>query len=462
MSDETRLLPHSLDAERAVLGAVLVHPPALYQATEIIHADDFYLEAHRRILDAMLRLQVSETPIDSLTLKTELQRSGELEKVGGTGYVVKLTDGIPGAINVRSYAEIVRENSILRRLIRFGNGAAQRAYGAQESSKDILEDLQLDLVKLLQSNKRSGWLKIGDLVQEAYNELDALSRRKRTVIGLDTGFSDLNSLIGGFQPGQLIVIAGRPGHGKTSLGLNLIATALQHHHRVALFTIEMSALEITKRILYADAEVDSHKVAAGYISKDEWTRIGTAAGKLAETNLSVDESGSLTIMDLRSRAQQLALAGGLDMLVIDYLQLMAGSHLRRGEHNRVQEISDISRALKALAKDLRIPIIAMSQLNREVERESKRRPRLADLRESGSIEQDADVVLFIWREELRGATDDNRGQAELIIGKQRNGPVGETVNLTFIKQYTKFVSCSKRESDTGNNTERELWYQQES
>jgi replicative DNA helicase len=454
-----RPMPSDLEAERAVLGAVLLSPPALCEACEVCGREDFYLEGHRRIFHALLRLQAAEVAIDYVTVKDELRRSGELEAAGGPAYLVSLTDGLPRAINIRHYAGIVRQHWLLRRLIQLGNDAMTRAYQAEDAPKEIIGDLQLALIKLAESSKRGGWLKISDLVSAAYSDLETLAHRKAEVTGLDTGFADLNRLTQGFHPGQLIIVAGRPGHGKTSFGLNIIANAiLKHQKRVGLFTIEMSAKEITKRIICAEAEVDSHRVGTGYIAKDDWNRIAPAAARLAETNLSVDEAGTLTIMDLRSRAQQLAVAGGVDLIVVDYLQLMAGSSAHRSERNRVQEITEISRGLKSLAKALNIPVIAMSQLNREVEKETKRRPRLADLRESGSIEQDADVVLFIWREELRDRREDNQGQAELIIGKQRNGPVGETVRLQFLKQYTKFVSCSNKSTENVPD----YWYQQES
>jgi replicative DNA helicase len=441
-----KTLPADLEAERAVLGAILLNPPALFEACEIIGVEHLFLDAHRHVLQASVELQQAEVGIDLITVKNQLQKAEKLEACGGAAYLVSLTDGIPRAINVRHYAQIVKENANLRKLIHLGNEAMTRAYQAEDSSKEILEGLQLELLKLSESGKsQGGWLKIADLVGEAFKDIEELTHRKTDVSGLDTGFPDLNRLTQGFHPGNLIVIAGRPGHGKTSIGLNIIANAiLKHQKKVGLFTIEMSAREITKRIMFADAEVDSHKAGSGYISKDDWKRICASSGRLADTNLSLDEAGTLNIQELRSRSQQLAVSGGLDLIVIDYLQLMSG--MGSGRHsNRVQEISDISRGLKSLAKDLNIPIIAMSQLNREVEKEAKRRPRLADLRESGSIEQDADVVLFIWREELRERKEENIGQAELIIGKQRNGPVGETVNLQFIKHFTKFVSAANTE-----------------
>jgi replicative DNA helicase len=445
ISQTEQLLPHNLESERAVLGAVLLHQPALYEAGERLTGEEFYLEAHRKIWDAFISLQKAESAIDPITLKTELQRLGQLEACGGPAYVASLTDGIPRAIAVRHYADIVREDAGKRKLIQLGSEAMLRAYQGEESCKDILEDLQLALLKLSESNKKSNtWIKAPELVEKAYREIEEIAFRRTATVGLDTGFHDLNRMTQGFHRGELIIIAGRPGHGKTSLSTNILANGiLRHGWRVGLFTIEMSAIEIMKRAIYSEAEVDSYRAGVGFLTKEDWNRLSQAAGILAETNLSVDDSGGLTIMQLRSRAQSLAIEGGLDLIVVDYLQLMSGTGKRN--ENRVAEISEISRGLKILAKDLNVPIIACSQLNRAIENDKNRKPILADLRESGSIEQDADTVLFIWREELRKRTEDNIGAAELIIGKQRNGPTGNIV-LTFLPKITKFVdSTSQKE-----------------
>jgi replicative DNA helicase len=448
MSDITleKSLPCNVEAERAILGAITIHQPYLFEAGEILTRDDFYLEAHRKMWDAIVSLQKSDTAIDLLTIKTELQKTNNLEACGGGAYLFSLCDGLPGALNVRHYADIVREESAKRKLIQIGNEAMQRAYQGEDSSKNILEDAQFALLKLSSaSQKKPIWIKAADLVSTAYSEIESICNRKTETVGLDTGFKDLNRLTQGLHRGDLVIIAGRPGHGKSSLAVNIITNGILHHGwRVGLFTIEMSAVEIMKRAMYAEAEVDSYRAGSGYLTKEDWRRLNLTAQQLAETRLRVDESGGLTISQIRSRAQSLAIDMGLDLIVVDYLQLMSGSGKRND--NRVTEITEISRGLKNLAKDLNVPIIALSQLNRAIEQDKNRKPILADLRESGSIEQDADVVLFIWREELRSQKADDYGKAELIIGKQRNGPTGSIV-LTFLPKITKFVDATQNQQD---------------
>jgi replicative DNA helicase len=437
---EPQLLPHNLEAERAVLGAILLEQTCLYGAMEILSPEDFYLDAHRKISKGIISLQEAESGIDAITLKNELQRSGQMEACGGIAYIMSLTDGLPRGINVRHYAGIIKDASMLRQVIQATNEAMQLAYQAEESPSGVIDSLQLKLLKLSNlANKKAIWKRAPELVKEAYEEIEAIANHKTDSIGLDTGFHDLNKLCQGFHRGDLIVIAGRPGHGKSSILINIIAKGiLNHAWRVGLFTIEMSSVEIMKRALYSEAEVDSYRAGSGFLTRDDWRRLTDAAGRISETRLSVDESGGLTIAELRSRAQSLAIDGGLDLIAVDYLQLMSGSGRR--SDNRVSEITEITRGLKILAKDLNVPVIACSQLNRSIENDKDRKPILADLRESGSIEQDADVVLFIWREELRSRKPEDAGRAELIIGKQRNGPTG-SIGLTFLSKYTKFVDA---------------------
>ena len=439
-----------MQAECAVLGAVLLDPGALFAASELLQPEDFYLNAHRLIYLAMLELQKRESGIDAVTLKAELESQGKLEAAGGIVYVMRLTDGMPRGANVRAYASLVRETSTRRQIVRLTAGASERAM-MEDAAKETIEGLQMDLLKLGEREKRGGWRSAAELVNQAYSEIDAIAKRKTDVTGLDTGYSELNRITQGFHRGEMIVIAGRPGHGKTSYCMNMVANAiLRHGTRVAVFSLEMTAIEIMKRLLYSEAEIDSYRASAGFLKKDDWTRLSTSAGQISETHLWVDESGSLTIMELRSRVQRLAVEHGVDLVVVDYLQLMTGAGRR--SDNREREIAEMSRGLKCLAKDLSIPVIVVSQLNRQVETH-QRRPQLADLRESGAIEQDADLVMFIWRDELRKATDDNAGIAELIIGKQRNGPTG-SLKLGFLKQYVKFVELTQTQAQ-----EPDLWYQ---
>lgn len=447
-----RILPNDINSENAILGAILLEQTALFAARECLCGDEFYLEANRVTFSTMLEMQKSEIGIDLITLMAELRRTNKLEMCGGPARITSLTEGIPRALNVKHYAGMVREAAILRKVIQLGNDAMARAYQAEEPAKGIIEGLQLELLKLSESSKnKGGWIEARELVSMAYKEIELSADRKTGMSGLNTGFRQLNWMTQGFHRGHLVIIAGRPGHGKTSLATNILTNGiLKYGWRVGLFTIEMSAVEIMKRALYSEANVDSHRGGNGYLTPEDWNRLNRAASLIAETKLSVDDSRGLTIHDIRGRAQSLAVKGGLDLIVIDYLQLMSGSaHLK---NNRVAEISEISRGLKTLAGDLNVPILALSQLNRAIENEKDRKPMLADLRESGSIEQDADMVLFIWREELRSHKDDDRGVAELIIGKQRNGPTrAETptgnINLAFLPNITKFVDATPQQSE---------------
>jgi len=435
-----RPLPANLEAERAVLGAILLDQTAFYAAAGIFDREQFYLEAHRIIWDCMANLHAREVAIDPITVLQELRCSSRLEQAGGPAYLASLTDGLPRTCNVKHYAGIVRDQATRRRVIQLANETMIRAYQAEDPCQVVIEDLQLALLKLAVAEKKGAWMKASDLMDRAYKEIEEIASLRLDVLGMDTGLPSLNRMTQGFHDGQLIIVAGRPGHGKTSLAMNIIGNAiLRRSRRVGLFTIEMTAAELAKRLLYSEAEVDSYRVGNRALTKDDWRRLGEAAGRIAATQLFVNET-RVTISELRSQAHALAAEVGLDLVVIDYLQLMKGSG--RWRDNRVQEVSEISNELKGLAKDLSIPVIALSQLNRAVE-SSNREPHLSDLRDSGSLEQDADVVLFVWREELRNKTEDNIGTAKLIVGKQRNGPLG-TIDLMFTKQFTKFNEATNQ------------------
>jgi len=442
----------AIESERAVLGAILLEPAALHAATEILAATDYHLEAHRLIWSAILDLQQKDAAIDMLTVRAELLRTERMEAAGGPVYLAQLTNGIPRGTNVHHYAAPVKDASLRRSISSLSYNAQQQVQDPGEPTAAIIEALQLELLKLGSAGRARGWRTAADLVAEAYTEIEAIAQRKTDVLGISTGFRDIDRLTQGLKRGELIVVAGRPGHGKTSWAANTIANAiLRHGSRVGMFTIEMSATEIIKRLLYSEARVDSYRVGGGYLKAEDWSRLSVAAGDIGQTHLWVDDIAGVTIASVRAQAQRLAIEHGLDMIVIDYLQLMTGSG-RRGE-SREREIADISRGLKLLAKDLRIPVVLVSQLNRQVEIHN-RKPMLSDLRESGAIEQDADVVLFVWRDELIKPTDDNRGRAEIIIGKQRNGPVGMSVQLAFLKQFTKFTDYQPEAA------EPKLWYQE--
>lgn len=433
-----KTLPNNLEAERSIIGAILLHSPALCECDRLTDSD-FYMESHRRIYNAMLSLNSKEIIIDLITLKNELQKTNRLESVGGAAYLASLTDGLPRAINVSFYVDIVKENSLKRKLIQMSHETMSALYQDEEPFQEIADRFQTELLKLQASGEKSGgWRSAPDLVSEAFKEIEAINSRSGKLIGIDTGFRDLNRFIQGLIPEDLLILAGRPSHGKTTLAMNIVANAvLRSKIRAGVFSMEMGALQIIKRALFAESMVDSYRANSGFLTKDDWSKLSRSAGALAETSLFLDDAAGLTIAQLRSKAQALKINHGVDLLVVDYLQLMSGS-LESRRSGRVQELSEISRGLKNLAKDLKIPIIALSQLSRKIEEDKSRKPNLADLRESGSIEQDADIVLFIWREELRNPSEENAGLAELIIGKQRNGPTG-SIRLVFQGQYTRFM-----------------------
>ncbi len=430
---ETALLPNNTEAERLILGAVLLHAPHLFDAMGVLKAEDFYLEAHRIIYDSFLTLNTAQTGIDYITVKNELQKIGKLEQCGGVAYIASLTDGVARATAVKHYAALVKETAIRRQVIRLTNEAMQRAYSDEEQSKTIIEDLQLELLKLGQSQNKRGFRPASEYVDAAFRDIEERAKQRIQISGIDTGFRELNQLTQGFKAGELIIIAGRPGHGKSSIASNIVDNlVIRRQKSVGVFSLEMSGQELAQRSICSESPLDSYEIPVGNL---DWKRLAKVCGEISESKLWIDESAGLTIMELRARAQRLAVEHGLDMVVVDYLQLMAGSGKR--SDNREREISEISRGLKVLAKDLRIPVLALSQLNREIEK-TTRRPHLSDLRESGSLEQDADVVLFIWRDELRAKTPENEGQAELIIAKQRNGKSQTFVELDFDKRYCRF------------------------
>jgi replicative DNA helicase len=433
-----KVLPNNLEAERSILGAILLDDKAVLTVFEILKPGDFYLDSHRRIFEKMHLLTNSSRPVDLITLKDELQRANELESVGGAAYLASLTDGLPRAMNVEFYAQIIKEKSTLRRLIQVSNETMARSYQNEEPAEEILQDVEKTIFEISNQQFRSGFSPITPIVSDVFKQIEELSNNKTPVTGLETGFVDLDRMTAGMHPADLIIVAARPGLGKTSLCLNIAEhAAIRKHASVAIFSLEMSKESLVKRLLCSEARIDAHRVNTGYLNKEDWHRLSKASGDLSETKIFIDDTANVKVPELRSKSRRLAMEQGLDLIIVDYLQLMSGSTQRY--ENRTQEIAQISRGLKGIAKELGIPVIAVSQLSRAVESRTgeHRRPQLSDLRESGSIEQDADLVLFIYREEMVNPTDDNNGLAELIVGKQRNGPIG-TIQLAFSKQFTKF------------------------
>ncbi len=440
-----RKLPQNLDAERSVLGAILLSNDAFHPAIEILEAADFSLDSHRRIFARMVALSEKRQPIDLITLSEELERAGELEGAGGSAYLASLSDGLPSSTNVEHYARIVKEKALLRNLIHTSDNIINQALEADEQADLVLDRAEEAIFSLAEKRIREGLLPIKTIVQQTIPRLDEYFERRQHITGLATGFADFDNLTSGLQPAELIIIAARPGIGKTALALNIAQyVAMAERKAAAIFSLEMAREALLFRLLCAEARVDSHRFRSGYLSKDEQGKIVGASARLRDAPLFIDDTAALTVLEMRAKCRRLQAEHNLGLVVVDYMQLMSG----RGRfENRTQEISSISRGLKALAKELRVPVISISQLSRAPEqRGGDHRPQLSDLRESGSIEQDADLVGFIFRPEVYKDPDnvpeEDRGRAELIIAKQRNGPTGK-VNLAFLREYTRFETIAR-------------------
>ncbi|HUF49179.1 MAG TPA: replicative DNA helicase [Vicinamibacterales bacterium] len=442
MSDRT--LPHNLEAERCVLGAILINNPAFNQAAEIVDADDFFRDAHRRIFEKMVTLTDRNEPVDLVTLKDELTRSNDIDDVGGPAYIAALTDGVPRSANVEYYARIVKEKATLRRLIQSATDVLRRAYDAEEDADDLLDEAEKSIFQIAEHRLRQGFVPLSQLVGTGYQLIEQLQEHKGLVTGVPSGFLDLDEMTSGFQKSDLVIIAARPSMGKTSLVLNMaLHCGIEAGKTVGIFSLEMSKEQLFMRMLTAEARVDAHRFRGGYLGEQDYARLVDAFGRLHDAKVFIDDSPGVGILEMRAKSRRLKLEHGLDLLVVDYLQLMQG----RGRFdNRQQELASISRSLKILAKELHIPILALSQLSRAPEARGDHRPQLSDLRESGALEQDADVVLFIFREDMYQSdgerNPESEGTAELIIGKQRNGPTG-TARVAFLKQYTRFENLAR-------------------
>jgi replicative DNA helicase len=437
-----RTLPHNLEAEKSVLGAILIHNDAINAALELIDAPDFFRDAHRRIFDKMVVLNERAAAIDLVTLKEELSRAGELEDVGGPAYIASLADGVPRSANVEYYARIVKEKSTLRNLIYSANKILSEAYDAEQEPDVLLDEAERSIFAIAEDRIRAGFVPLRDLVQSSFTTIEKLQQSKGAVTGVPTGFVDLDEMTTGLQPGDLVVVAARPSMGKTSFVLNIAQhVGTSTDMTVGFFSLEMSKEQLFMRMLTSEARIDAHRFRSGHLSEKDYGKLSHALGTLAEARVFIDDSASIGVLEMRAKARRLAAQHRLDLLIIDYLQLMQG----RGRfESRQQEVSAISRSLKGLAKELGIPIIALSQLSRAPEGRTDHRPQLSDLRESGAIEQDADLVMFIYRPEVYSKEEtkpEEEGIAEIIIGKQRNGPIG-TVKLSFLNQYTRFENYS--------------------
>jgi replicative DNA helicase len=436
-----RTLPHNLEAERSVLGAILVHNDAFNLAAQVIDDKDFFRDAHRRIFDKMIALNERSAAIDFVTLKEELARAGELDEVGGPAYIASLADGVPRATNVEYYARIVKEKSTLRNLIYAANKILTNAYEAEQEPDLILDEAESAIFAVADDRLKAGFVPMRDLVKESFPKIEQLFEQKRLVTGTPTGFVDLDEMTRGLQPGDLIIIAARPSMGKTSLVLNISQhVAMQPNMTVGFFSLEMSKESLFIRLLTSEAQIDSHRLMSGAIGQKDYGRISHALESLSAMQLFIDDTAAIGVMEMRAKARRLQAEHGLSLLVIDYIQLMSG----RGRfENRTLELAAISRSLKGLAKELHVPIVVLSQLSRAPESRSDHRPQLSDLRESGALEQDADLVVLIYRDDVynKDPNSEFAGIAELIVAKQRNGPTG-TVKLAFLREQTRFANLA--------------------
>jgi replicative DNA helicase len=438
-----RTLPHNLEAERSVLGAILLHNDAFNLAAEVIDSSDFFRDAHRRIFDRMVKLSERSDAIDLVTLKDELSRSGELDEVGGPAYIAALVDGVPRSMNVEHYARIIKEKATLRNLIFSANKILATAYDGAEEADVILDQAEHAIFAIADDKVRDGFVSLRELAHSSLDTIEKLHARKELVTGVPTGFTDLDEMTSGLQQSDLIIVAARPSMGKTSLVLNMAQhVGTKTDMTVGFFSLEMSKEQLFMRLLTSEARIDAHRLRGGFLGERDWGRLSTAIGTLSEAKIFIDDTPSIGVLEMRAKCRRLASEHGLHLVIIDYVQLMQG----RGRfENRTLELASISRSLKGLAKELGVPIILLSQLSRAPESRSDHRPQLSDLRESGALEQDADVVVFIYRDDVyqdkSQPPTDAQGVAELIIGKQRNGPTG-VVKLAFIREFTRFENLA--------------------
>lgn len=437
-----RVPPHSSEAEEAVLGGILLNNDAINIAIERLRPEDFYRSAHRSIFAAMCLLTDKREPIDIVTLANELKANNELERIGGMEALSSLASAVPSAANLPYYARVVREMSLRRRIIQEASEVVQKAFDIEGEVDEFIDIAEQKILGVAEQKLSRSFYRVGDVVQDSIKIIEKLYDQKEPVTGVPTGFGHLNEMTAGFQPSDLIILAARPSMGKTALALNFAQhIAVQHKKAVAVFSLEMSKEQLVLRMLCAEARVDSSKVRTGHLTERDFPRLVDAASRLAEAPIFIDDTGALPVSELRAKCRRLHREHPLSLVIVDYLQLMRSPAY---SDSREQEIADISRSLKALAKELTVPVIALSQLNRSVESRTDKRPMMSDLRESGAIEQDADIIAFIYRDEVYHPDTADKGVAEILISKQRNGPTG-VVRLAFLNQYTKFENLTERD-----------------
>ncbi len=439
-----RIPPQNRDAEMSILGGILLDNESLHGVLEILQIPDFYSEAHRRIFSAILDLYDRNEPCDLITLSNILKDKSQLDNVGGMAYLASLVDNVPSSANITYYAKIVKEKSVLRSLIGTATEILNKSYNPANDVDEVLDSAEQAIFDISQHKIKPAFSPMREIIKESFRTIEQLFERKSLITGVPTGFERMDDLTSGLQNSDLIIIAGRPSMGKTAFALNIASfVALEAAIPVAVFSLEMSKEQLALRMLASEARVDSQRLRKGFLGETDWPKLTNAAGRLADSQIFIDDTPAITVLEMKAKCRRLKAECGLGLILLDYLQLMRSGGTKE---SREQEISEISRSLKGLAKELRVPVVALSQLNRKVEDRSDRRPQMADLRESGAIEQDADVIMFIYRDEVYNKSEDNpeKGIAEIIIGKQRNGPTG-TVKLAFLEKYTTFENLARPE-----------------
>lgn len=432
-----KLLPQNIEAECGVLGSIIIDPEAIVQVADFLSADDFYRDAHRTIYEVIMRLYEQHEPADFITICDELERNNKLNEIGGASYITSLINQVPTSGNVEYYGRIVERTAILRRLIHAAGQIAAIAY--DETDADIALDKAEQLIfNISQRHAHADFSLLREILSDYMNKLDQLHERRGSIVGVATGFTDLDRLTGGLQRSDLIILAARPAVGKSSLALSMAHNAaLKYQHSIALFSLEMSKEQLVQRLLSMDAGIDQQRLRTGWIEDEEWERIVYSMGTLSEANIWIDDTAGISTIEMRSKARRLQAEHGVDLIIVDYLQLMQSTTGSKRNENRVQEISEISRNLKGLARELNVPVLALAQLSRAVETRQSKVPQLSDLRESGSIEQDADIVMFIYRDDVYNPESERKNIADVIVAKHRNGPVGE-ISLYFQASQTRF------------------------
>ncbi|KRK64139.1 replicative DNA helicase [Companilactobacillus tucceti DSM 20183] len=447
----TRIPPNDKDAEQAVLGAVFLSQDALVESMEYVDAEDFYQHANQLVFQAMVNLNEQESPVDVVTVQNELDRLNQIEDIGGVSYLAELANAVPTAANISYYARIVKNKAVLRRLINAGTNIVSRSFEESEDLDTIIDQSEKDIMEVSENRSHQGFRKISDVVKSSFNEIDKLYSEDTDVTGLSTGYKDLDNLTTGLHKDELIILAARPGVGKTAFALNLAQNAAtKDQATVAIFSLEMGAEQLVNRMICSEGSIDANSLRTGQLDENQWNSLVVAMGSLSRTNVYIDDTPGVKMAEIRSKCRRLLKeSGNLDLIIIDYLQLIEGT----GQENRQQEVSVISRNLKKLAKELHVPVIALSQLSRGVEQRQDKRPMLSDIRESGSIEQDADIVAFLYRDdyyrdedgddnsEPQDQEDQDVGEVEVIVSKNRSGPRG-TAKLLFVKSYNKFSSIA--------------------